>query len=167
MFAEDSILVQQNQSLSAARQVHQGPPYKNQDFAISKVPSGSSAKDPMSQAQVNLQASYSGDSTLAVCHEFQPQVPAGRPEVLQMREGDVGPPTPYPICPPRRSAQEDPSKSRSRCLIEPTSRWLLLDTGTRTNTLSMSLPSCASSSKKGWNRRSGLHFTRWLKLEGK
>jgi hypothetical protein len=42
------------------------------------------------------------------------------------------------------------SKSRSRCLMEPTSRWLLLDTGTASNTLSMSSPSYTSSSKMGY-----------------
>jgi hypothetical protein len=78
MFAEDSVLVQRNQSLFAARQFRQETPYKNQDFAI-RVSSVSSAQDPTSPTQVIVQASYSCDSTLAIRHEFQPQVPAGRP----------------------------------------------------------------------------------------
>jgi hypothetical protein len=52
MFAEDSVLVQRNQSLSAARQVKQGTPYQNQDIATSKTSSRSSMQDPTIPPQV-------------------------------------------------------------------------------------------------------------------
>jgi hypothetical protein len=46
-----------NQSLSVADQVQQGTPIPSQDFALSKVSSGSFLKDPTSPAQESIQAS--------------------------------------------------------------------------------------------------------------
>ncbi len=55
-----------NQSLSIADQIQQGTPLPSQNFALSKVSSGSSSKDPTSPAQESFQASFIGDSVLAV-----------------------------------------------------------------------------------------------------
>ncbi len=61
-------------------------PLSSQDFALPKVPSGSSSKDPTSPAQEFFQVSLIGDSALAVRYEHEPQVPAGRPKERQMQE---------------------------------------------------------------------------------
>jgi hypothetical protein len=79
-FAEDLL---QNNWKPVPLRCQSGPtrnPLPSQDFALSKVSSGSSSKDPKSPAQDSFQASFIGDSALAVHHEFKPQVPAGRPK---------------------------------------------------------------------------------------
>jgi hypothetical protein len=60
----------------------------------------------MSTPQVVLEASYFRDSTLAIHHEFKPQVPSRRPQGLGMREREVSRSTSYPICPSYRFNQK-------------------------------------------------------------
>ena len=79
---------------------------KNQDFLTGGRPSGSLSEDPTSTPQVILQASHSGDLALAVRHEFQPQVPTGRPQALGMQEREVSCSTSYPVCPSHRFNRE-------------------------------------------------------------
>ncbi len=84
-----------NQSLSIVDQVQQGTPLPSQDFALSKVSSGSSSKDPTSPTQESFQASSFGDSALAVRHEFKPQVLTRRPKNANCKKGT--PPVKLPI----------------------------------------------------------------------
>jgi hypothetical protein len=89
-----------NQSLSVVKQVNQGTPLLFQDFAVCEVPSGSSLKDPTSPTQEFFQASLIGDSTLEVCHEFKPQVPARRSKECQVQEGHATRYATHPVCYP-------------------------------------------------------------------
>jgi hypothetical protein len=55
--------------------------------------------NPTSLAQESVQVSFTGDSALAICHEYDPQVPTQRSQRLGVQEGDIDCPTPYPVCP--------------------------------------------------------------------
>ena len=77
-----------NQSLSIALKVqHKTPKFKSKCVALGDVSSGSSSRDPTNSSQELIQASYFGDSALAVHHEFKPQVPPGRSKKRGAWEG--------------------------------------------------------------------------------
>ncbi len=106
VFAEDSVLVRRKSVPLRHQASSPRNPYKSQHFAVSKVSCRSSSGNLKCPLQVSIQASYFGDSALARCHDFQPQVPVQRIERLRMREGDIVCSTPHPVCHPNWSTWE-------------------------------------------------------------
>jgi hypothetical protein len=88
----------ENQSLSIALKVLQGtPPSSSKKIVLGEVSSRSSSWDSMNPSQELVQVSYFRDPTLAVHHEFKPQVPAGRSKNAECEKGTppIRPPIPY------------------------------------------------------------------------
>jgi hypothetical protein len=73
-----------NQSLSLIGDAHQGIYTRIQDFALCKVSCQMIVRNPMSPAKESVQASSPQESALAICNEYNPQVPTQRPQGLRM-----------------------------------------------------------------------------------
>ncbi len=119
-------------------------PLLSQDFAVHEVPSWSSLENLTSPDQELFQESFIGDSALAICHEYKPQVPIKRlSETPSARRACC------PLgCPsrmfPRLIFTRSRKQNKSR-LSFPTglsSRCPTMELVTMRNILSTSLPSC-------------------------
>ncbi len=107
-FAEDTFLAQQKPVPLPC----QGSSPRSQVQGFKMLPSAkffcqSIVGNPESPAKESVQASSPQDSALAICHEWDPQVPNQRPQGLRMWEGITDHPAPYPICPSYQSTRDE------------------------------------------------------------
>ncbi len=78
-----------------------------QDLTLREVSCQRTAGNPINPAKESIQATSPWDSTLAVCHEYNQQVPTKWSEGLEIQEGDFDHLTPYPVRPSYWPTQEE------------------------------------------------------------